>query len=229
MARMFSLFALTLFMVGCNSILPKPEPIHVLVPAYTSYDTVFALEVGLASTEEVDTKPAPSKLKEGDKCTNCFGVGKIHKDGKPTNEDCWMCLGDGIANKNDPILTNPGEYVITIFGEVVENLKKIKIPEEKKPSPQVLPRKQYKEVTHFYIYKDKDYYFWNESLHSFISKSGVTIPTPTVGDISSTSYVTICYGDHCLRHDIYKLVSQVEVQDDQPRATERPENGVGKK
>lgn len=239
MSRMF-LFSL-LLLAGCTSII-KPEPIHVLVPAQTSYDAIFALEVGLASTEDMDTKPtpAPQKVKEGDKCPHCKGTGKLDGDGT-VRPECWQCLGDGIANKNDPILTNPGEYVITIFGELVENIKSelkkipgedfepVPPPKEEEPAPAVPPRKQYKDVTHFYIFKDNDYYFWNERLHSFISKSGVTIPTPTVGDISSTKFVTICYGDHCLRHDIYKLVSQVEVQDDQPRATERTKDGVGKK
>ena len=125
-----------ILMCGCNSILPAPEPIHVLVPASTNYEAVMALEVALVTTDTEVAPNTPTKLKEGDKCTNCSGTGKLTKDGVPT-DDCWMCLGDGIANKNDPILTNPGEYVITIFGDMVDGInEQLKQVPGKKENPE---------------------------------------------------------------------------------------------
>lgn len=264
----FSLSLVMLISLGCSSIIPQP-PIQVTLPPYTNYEGVMAMEIAYTCPSTSDTvpdnTPKPSTLKEGDKCPHCVN-GKLTKDGVPT-DDCWHCLGDGICNKNDPILANPGELVITIFGEMVEGINEqlkqipgkkctcvdckcvdcdqdnctckecpkacLPIPQSKEvvidASPKdLLPRKQFKEVVHYYIYKDKDYYFWNDSISAFVSKSGSKIYNQTISDISTTPSVTICYGSHCLKHSVYKLVQNVEVTDDQPRATQRPANGEGK-
>jgi hypothetical protein len=286
-----------LALCGCNSILPAPEPIHVLVPASNNYEAVMALEVALVTTD-TEVGPTPNKLKEGDKCTNCSGTGKITQDGVPTG-DCWMCLGDGIANKNDPILTNPGEYVITIFGEMVdginESLKQpipgkkenpectcidckcvnctCKKPEACKPIPKevgsgepddpaeccihgrfhdcpdckmqngvvidppISPRKpqvvkKYEAKTNYHMYWNMRHYTWSDAQNCFIDQLGHIVTFASIPGFHPSKYPQVqmgCSTGRCTLVPITKSVSQVEVTDDQPRATQRVKDGASKK
>lgn len=238
MSRKYLALVLVL-LVGCNTILPQP-PIEVLLPPYTNYEGVMAMEIAFTCpAKDINVVPKPTTLKEGDKCPHCVN-GKLTKDGVPT-DDCWHCLGDGICNKNDPILTNPGEYVITILGNIVDNLPPIedwKIPGKKEEAPippkpvpvQEMAPKRYVAQTQYHMSWNMRDYTWDEEEDCFIDQLGHKVTFSSILGFHPSKYKNVqmgCSTGRCTLVPITRTTLQVEVTDDQPRATKRPANGAG--
>ena len=220
-------------LLGCELVQPK---IEVKVPPNVGYEPLLAWVMAesketLVPTPNPEPNPDPSNLKDGDDCPKCD---KGFRPGDGTvRPRCVSCNGDGICNTGDPILL-PQEISIVVsektdvvkqeLAELRSSLDELRKQmeetrctcndktEDEPVKENIIPEPQYKDVDWYYIYKDGDYCFWYEDTKSFTSKAGVTVKNLSGSiDIANTPNVTICHGNHCLNHKIYKLTSKVEV------------------
>lgn len=239
-----------LLFTGCDLVQPK---VTVKVPAYDSYDSILAwcmaesMDKDLVPIPNPNPNPKPdNQLKDGDDCPKCID-GFRPGDGV-VRPRCVSCNGDGVCNTGDPILL-PQEISVVVqsstnyikdqlegLEESVDILKKRMdefkscecVKEEPKVEENIIPQPQYKEVEWYYIFKDGDYYFWYENERAFKNKAGNSVVVLSNLSIPKDTEVTICHGNHCLRHQIYKLTSKVEVKSGGPEPNSQLQNGTSR-
>lgn len=117
-------------MTGCEfqaTYDAKPKSVTYHAPPITDESPILAVEIGAKNTvapTPAPDNPTPSgKVKVGDKCPNCQGLGQVDydHDGK-MDAKCVACGGDGKVDQGDPIL-NASDPVASISKEEFDNFR----------------------------------------------------------------------------------------------------------